>query len=405
MRCEEGVRNQESGIRKKGNCELRTANCELTLRGFAPLRVICFCLACLLTLAAADWRQAAPGYAWEFPQDHWAHSDYRIEWWYFTGQLRLAGQQRPRFAYQFTFYRIGLLREAPPFDSDWSTRSMIMGHAALTDLESGEHRFSELLYRTVPILGGFDTAPGPRIAWSRAPAGTGGIWELGWNGEAFDFKARDDRQALAFELSTSPGKPLIFQGPGGYSRKGIGADASSFYYSFTRLDTRGTLNWDGQDFEVEGQSWMDHEFSSSLLGENQVGWDWFSLQLEDGREIMLYQLRDSSGAADFGRGTLISAQGETAFIGLSDWVIQAQRRWESPANGARYPVQWTIEIPSRQQRLQVVALLDDQENRSRLLPGLDYWEGAVQVQDEQGNPLGHGFVELTGYGKNSRPPI
>ncbi|MEE8583569.1 MAG: lipocalin-like domain-containing protein [Acidobacteriota bacterium] len=358
-----------------------------------------------MTVGAMDWQQAQPGYSWSFPQDHWAHPEYRIEWWYFTGHLRLVGQERPRFGYQFTFYRVGLLTEAPPFESDWSSRSLIMGHAAITDFETGEHRFSELLYRTVPMLGGFEAAPGPRIAWSRAPAGTDGAWELLWNGEAFDFRALDQRQGLAFDLSTRPRKPLIFQGPGGFSRKGTGAKSSSYYYSFTRLETRGTLSWQGQDFEVEGQSWMDHEFSSSQLAENQAGWDWFSLQLEDGREVMLYQLRDRSGAPDFGRGTLVSPSGETAFMGLTDWTIQAERHWESPASGDRYPVQWTLQIPAQELRLQIVALLDDQENRSRLLPDLDYWEGAVKVLDEQGIPLGRGFVEMTGYGKNSRPPF
>ncbi len=376
------------------------------LRVFASWREISvFLLLTVGLLGTEQWRQAQQGYSWSFPQDHWVHPDYRIEWWYFTGHLRANGQERPRFGYQFTFYRVGLLSQAPPFDSDWSTRSLIMGHAAVTDLESGEHRFSELLYRTVPMLGGFDSTSGPRIAWSRAPTGTDGIWELHWNGEAFDFNARDDRQGLAFDLATTPRKPLIFQGPDGYSQKGRGADSSSFYYSFTRLDTRGTLSWDGQFYAVEGQSWMDHEFSSSVLAENQVGWDWFSLQLEDGREIMLYQLRDRSGAADFGRGTIVSAQGETAFIDLTDWTVQPQRHWDSPASGGRYPVQWTLRIPSHNLRLQVVALLDDQENRSRLLPNLDYWEGPVQVTDAQGSPLGRGFVEMTGYGKNSRPPI
>jgi len=126
----------------------------------------------LLTLASIDWTPVRPDYEWSFPRDHWAHEGYRTEWWYFTGHLG------DRFAYQFTLFRIGVVRERPDFSSSWTATSLVMGHAALSDLETNEHRFSEVLYREVPLLAGTGVFPEPRIAWTRAPAGTDGIWSL-----------------------------------------------------------------------------------------------------------------------------------------------------------------------------------------------------------------------------------
>ncbi|MGH9319637.1 MAG: lipocalin-like domain-containing protein, partial [Vicinamibacteria bacterium] len=181
----------------------------------------------LLLLPAEDWKVASPEYDWSFPRDHWAHEGYRTEWWYLTGHL---GE---RFAYQFTFFRIGVLRDPPELASGWAASGFVMGHAALTDLETGRHFFSEVLYREVPLLAHFNSFPEPRIGWSRAPAGTDGLWYLDWNGEGFDFAASDDSQGFSFQLTTRPEKPLVFQGPNGFSRKGKGEDAASHYYSFT----------------------------------------------------------------------------------------------------------------------------------------------------------------------------
>ncbi len=248
-----------------------------------------------------EWQAAQPDYSWSFPQDHWARSGYRKEWWYFTGHLSSRENPERRFGYQFTFFRIGLRSELPPLDSHWATSNLIMGHAAISDLEGKRHIFSEILYREVSFLGGFGSYPESLIAWSRAPAGTAGTWELHWNGEGFDFKMQDQVQGIAFQLSTHPLKPLVFQGPNGYSRKGEDSRAASQYYSFTRLVTQGSLSVDGETFQVDGESWMDKEFGSHQLAENQVGWDWFSLQLEDGREVMLYHLRNRGLETEFAR--------------------------------------------------------------------------------------------------------
>ncbi len=352
-----------------------------------------------------EWEAARGDYRWAFPRDHWARLGYRLEWWYFTGHLAAVDDARRRAGYQFTVFRIGLVRERPDLPSAWSAQNLIMGHAAITDLAAGRHVFSEVLYREMPLLGGFGGYPDPRIAWSQAPAGTAGEWTLTWNGSAFDFAMADQARGMAFRLSTRPAKPLVFQGPNGFSRKGAGPTAASQYYSFTRLRTEGTLSLDGKAWAVQGESWMDKEFGSNQLGERQVGWDWFSLQLMDGRELMLYLLRDGAGAADFVQGTLVSASGRARYLAPEEWAVRATEVWRSPASGAEYPSRWVVELPAERLRLEVAPELADQENRSRLVRDLVYWEGAVAVRAPDGSPLGRGYVELTGYGAKRRPAL
>jgi predicted secreted hydrolase len=278
-----------------------------------------------------------------------------------------------------------------------------MAHAAITDISSGDHHFSELLYREVPLLGGFKPFPVPVVAWARGPAGTDEKWLLQWNGQAFDFSMRDDRLAMGFNIETRPSKPLVLQGPNGYSRKGEAA--ASLYYSFTRLASKGTLYLNGQSWKVRGESWMDKEFGSSQLGENQVGWDWFSLQLEDGRELMLYLLRRVDGTTDYQHATLVHQDGSVRYLASKEWNVAATDSWTSPESNAVYPARWTVDLPTEKLRLDLVPEVRDQENRSRLPGGVFYWEGAVTIRDSAGSLLGRGYVEMTGYGKDNRPPV
>jgi predicted secreted hydrolase len=355
--------------------------------------------------AAEEWLAARPDYPWTFPRDHWARPGYRLEWWYLTGHLAALDEPGRRFGYQLTLFRVGLARERPGLDSGWSTRDLVMGHAAVSDLAGGRHLFGEVLYRAIGLLGGFGEHPDPRLAWSRGPAGTAEEWWLRWNGEAFDFAAADRGRGFAFRLGTRPVKPLVLQGPNGFSRKAEAAGAASQYYSFTRLRTEGTVAVGEREWRVAGESWMDREFSSSQLGERQVGWDWFSLQLADGRELMLYLLRDRAGALDFGRGTLVDAGGRARYLEPSEWRVRATAQWTSAETGARYPARWMVEVPAQGVAVEVVPELADQENRSRLVKDLFYWEGAVRVLGLDGRPAGQGYVELTGYGKSTRPGV
>ncbi|MCZ6872313.1 MAG: carotenoid 1,2-hydratase [bacterium] len=372
-------------------------------------------LAVLLTLMVVfsssatndtKWKVAQKDYVWSFPADHWARHGYKTEWWYFTGHLQADDGQR--FGYQFTFFRIGISPTKPTAASNWAARDLIMGHATIGDLAKQKHHFSEVFYRAVPLLGGFGAYPDPLIAWSQAPAGTDGKWRLSWNGEAFDFEMIDAAQGFSFSLSTRPLKPLIFQGPNGFSRKGTSATtetpAASHYYSFTRLHTTGRVSLAGKTWSVTGQSWMDKEFGSNQLAAHQVGWDWFSLQLNDGREIMLYLLRDKNGSVDFASATLVQPDGQTQYLGRQAFTIQVQERWRSPTTSSKYPSRWTVSIAQAALELEIVPAMANQENRSRILPNLYYWEGAVDVR-RQGKSIGKGYVELTGYGTSSRPAI
>ena len=355
--------------------------------------------------APLDWKPARPDYAWSFPQDHWARTGYRTEWWYFTGHLQTREESPRRFGYQFTFFRVGLQPSSPPLNSAWTARDVIMGHAAVTDLKGRRHLFSEILYRAMPLLGEFGDGSGPLIAWSRAPAGSSGRWSLDWNGEGFDLAASDESQDFSFRLTTRGTKGPTFQGPNGYSMKGGEDGAASQYYSFTRLATRGRVSIGGEELTVEGVSWMDKEFGSNQLGVRQIGWDWFSLQLDDGRDLMLYVLRDLDNRVDFAHVTLISKEGQTRYLGPEMWWVRATGSWTSPHNGARYPAGWRVGLPGEGLEMMVTPELPDSENVSRLLPGLAYWEGPVKVETLGGVRLGQGYVELTGYAERSRPAL
>jgi predicted secreted hydrolase len=356
--------------------------------------------------AAPSWNTARPDHIWRFPREHWSHPGYRIEWWYFTGQLEARTEPERRWGYQFTFFRVGLLPERPPLASNWASENLILGHAAVTDLTRGEHRFSELLYRAVPFLGGFGEFPDPRLAWSHGPPGTEAGWSLRRSGEGFQLEMADRRRATAFHLTTTPVKPVVLQGPNGYSRKASRGGAASLYYSFTRMRTEGTLDWSGERLPVRGESWMDREWSTSSLGPEQVGWDWFGLRLDGGRELMLYSLRKKDGRPDFRYGTLVERNGKTRYLSADEWSLAASETWTSPATGARYPARWRLEIRGGEGlRMEVVPELADQENRSELPGGVFYWEGAVRVLGPEGAKRGEGYVELTGYGEGSRPPV
>ncbi len=368
--------------------------------------LVCALLALWPGLAAAqEWRLAAPDFAWEFPRDHWSHPGYKTEWWYFTGQLQAEGDSTRRFGYQFTFFRVGVSPVPLALASTWAMTDLVMGHLAISDPVTGKHWFAEVVWRANGVLGGFGQAPDPRIAWSRGPTGTAGTWKLEWRDGGFAFRAVDARQGIALDLATVSRKPLVFQGPNGFSAKTAGSASASLYYSQTRLATTGTVEVEGERFRVVGESWMDKEFGSNQLGAEQVGWDWFSLRLDDGRDLMVYQLRDSTGAVDYASATVVDAAGQPTYLGATSFELAVTDHWTSPATAAGYPSGWRLRVPGSGLDLTIVPEMAAQENVSRLIPNLFYWEGSVRVLGPSGQPSGRGYVELTGYGKGARPAI
>ncbi len=349
----------------------------------------------LLALATASpWTPASRDYAWDFPRDHWPHDGYRTEWWYFVGFLE--GEDR-ELAFQFTLFRSGLTRspsENPV--SPWDARHALMGHAALADLATGARVFSQTAHREAPELGRVGAFPEPEIAWMRGPPGTAEGWSVAFRDGAFRIRATDRNQGMEFDLRARPTRPPLLQGDAGYSEKSEGGGAS-LYYSHPRLEVVGVAGFGGEPAPVRGTAWMDREFGSDWLAPEQVGWDWFALNLDDGRDLMLYNMRGADGAVVHSSATLRLPDGRKRHPEVE---VRAQGRFTPEDGGPAYPLGWRLLAPTAEGLdLTLVPRLDDQENRiPRGAPGPDipYWEGAVRVLRD-GAPAGRGFVELTGY--------
>jgi predicted secreted hydrolase len=344
-----------------------------------------------LDAPAASFRSATTGYRYAFPKDHGSHPAYRTEWWYYTGHLQAKNGRT--FGFELTFFR----RAIPPDEvktqpSQWSVNHLYFAHFALTDIAGQRFHFSEKLSRAG--LGKAGAEESRLHAWiddwhAEMPAAPDGAQTL---------FARADTFSLSATLH--PAKPLVVHGQDGISRKGSESGQASHYYSFTRLTTTGTLSIDGEQFEVTGTSWMDHEFGSADLGKDLVGWDWFSIQMADNSELMLYRLRRNDGSSDpASSGTMVSPDGRTHHLLVTDIRIESAGTWTSPKSQAVYPSQWRITIPSLDTTLDLAPLLADQELRTTSSAQVTYWEGAVSVSGtKQGRPIkGQGYAELTGY--------
>jgi predicted secreted hydrolase len=286
-----------------------------------------------------------------------------------------------------------------------------MAHLAVTDLDAGTHVFSEVLWRAAPGLGlgGFGAEGDPVVAWARAPPGSAGRWSLslqpGEGADGFALAAADAGRGVALALTVTAGRPRVLQGPNGYSRKSGAPGFASLYYSSTRMATGGTLGVGGHSYRVEGTSWLDREFGSSQLAPGQVGWDWWSLRLADGRDLMLYVLRRADGAADHRSATLVGADGRVRFLSPGEWTVRVVSTWQSPGSGIVYPSGWQVEVPAEGLALTARPEVAGTENVSALAHGLTYWEGPVRLTGPDGGASGEGYVELTGYGTGARPPI
>ncbi len=320
-----------------------------------------------------------------FPADHGPHRDFRTEWWYFTGNLTTAGGRA--FGYQFTLFRSAVAPRAPDRESDWATRQIYMAHFALTDpINQSFHAF-ERFSRGAAGLAGVDLRP--FRAWLED-------WEIAGGEDPPPFRLRAAEGGTAIELELDSAKPVVLNGDRGLSRKGREPGNASYYYAFTRMPTRGTVTVGYKTFEVQGSSWLDREWSTSVLEEDQAGWDWFALQLSDGRDLMVYQLRRSDGSADpLSSGTLTAADGSSRSLPSDAFSLEPLGNWISPATGVTYPSRWRLQVPDAAIDLQVTPLLPDQE----LDLSFRYWEGAVAVTGSSSGEAvsGRGYVELTGY--------
>ena len=357
----------------------------------APLLLLTALVAAAVGAQERDpdgWRQADPDTTLEFPRDHASHPDYKIEWWYYTGNL--TADDGRRFGYQVTFFRVGVDR-APVNPSRWAVRDLHMAHLALTDLSSGRHLVAERLNRSG--VGWAGASPERLEVWNES-------WRVDLDGERHRIAAVDREAAFGVELEMTPVKPPALHGVGGFSQKGSTTGNASLYYSLSRLATSGRVVLDGESVTVRGDSWMDHEFGTTFLEPAQRGWDWFSIQLADDTDLMVYVLRREDGAVDpRSSGSLISAAGETRHLAARDYRLTPGLTWTSPSSGARYPVTWRVEVPGAGLDLEVKAALDAQELHTNESTGITYWEGAILVTGTRdGRPVeGHGYLEMTGY--------
>ena len=343
-------------------------------------------------LRAADDRGYAKALApreFHFPADHGPHPEFRTEWWYYTGNLATA--EGRRFGFQLTFFRSGLAPASPERASAWATRQAWLAHFTVTDVEGKQFHSFERWSRGAVGLAGAQAAPFK-------------VWVKDWTAEGspvFPMHLKAAEGDVAIDLLLQAGKPPVLQGERGLSRKGAEPGNASYYYSLTRMPTAGSVRVGGERFAVTGDSWMDREWSTSSLAADQVGWDWFALQLADGSDLMLYRLRRRDGSIEpASSGTAIAPDGSSRPLSLADFQVESGGEWRSPRGGAqdraRYPARWRIRVPKEGLDLDVRPLLADQE----LDVSIRYWEGAVEIAgSRRGAPVrGHGYVELTGYG-------
>jgi predicted secreted hydrolase/threonine/homoserine/homoserine lactone efflux protein len=353
--------------------------------------------------SAAGFTRADGSYSLTFPQDYGAHPDYQTEWWYYTGNLQ--DSQGKRFGYQLTFFRRALV---PPQEwakraSLWGTDQAYLAHFAITDAQTNEHAAFERLSRGAMGLAGAESEP------FRVWLDDWEIWKLSQEVSPATYQlhasampgqeVNQNKQKIGLDLTLKDLKGPILQGDQGYSQKGPEAENASYYFSQTHLATQGTLQIGEQSFKVQGTSWMDHEFSTSALSDGQVGWDWFSIQLKDGNELMVFQIRRENGSIDpFSSGTWITADGSTIHLEKDDFEITALDIWKSPTSDVVYPSRWSLRVPKLALELDIHPLIPNQE----LNLTYQYWEGAADITGgRNGEPVsGTGFVELTGYGKS-----
>jgi predicted secreted hydrolase len=359
-----------------------------------PYRIIAVGLIFLIThipvATAGDkpFAEASPDRPLIFLRDHGKHPEFQTEWWYFTGNLN---SENGKWGFQLTFFRRSLQPWISGRKSAWNIRDIYPAHFAITNLKDGKFFHTELLSREGPGL---------------AAASLNDLdvrvknWRAFRSGDAINLDAVEGQFAL--HLALTPGKPLVLHGNGGFSKKGDSPGQSSHYYSYTRLKAKGTLIFDGLPQEVSGLAWMDHEFGSSILSENQVGWDWFSLQLDDGADIMIFYIRRKDGVSEKPFGTLVDTEGKAMDLENRKIFVKPVNQWESPRSGAVYPSGWIVELPEFNIHLKITPLLKDQELSTTGSTQVVYWEGAVGVVgiNDGRSVTGTGYAELTGYARS-----
>jgi predicted secreted hydrolase len=353
---------------------------------------IAWLLLLVATASAQDYKPALPGYAFQFPRDYFNHESYQTEWWYYTGNVR--AQDGHRFGFELTFFRQGVSRAE---NSDpWYVHDLWMAHLALSDIHGRHFYHEERLNRSGPGIAGVD-------------ATTGMVWNGNWS--AHIASHQEDLQGIgrdfSFALKLLPIKPPDIEGQDGVSRKASGVGHASHYYSLTRLLTTGSIHVGDNAYQVDGTSWMDHEFFTGGMAANESGWDWLSVQLNDGSDLMLYRMRRKDGSIDpYSSGSYVDAHGASRFLSSRDFEMTPDGEiWTSPETGAAYPLQWHVSIPRLDLSFEVTTPLRQQEMTGKFGPS--YWEGSIDVSGTRAKAKtrGVGYLEMTGYAEPGKQVI
>jgi predicted secreted hydrolase len=328
-----------------------------------------------------------------FPRDHGAHPEYRTEWWYYTGNLTDSAGHR--YGYQLTFFRSALTPVLPKRTSDLATNQVYMAHFAVTTGAANDHQSFERFSRGA---GGLAGATGDPIY---------AVWLEDWSVRAIEpgvarlqASTPGEGGTIALDLTLRETRPPVLHGKQGLSQKGPAAGSASYYYSLVQIETTGTVTTQGETVDVTGLSWMDHEFGTNTLSANTVGWDWFSIQLDNGAVLMFAQVRTADGGVmpQF-EGAYVTGDGVHETIRSDDLKLTPLAQWTSPRSQISYPSGWQVEIPRLAIALTVEPLIADQE----LAVSFVYWEGAVTIAGTLADQAvqGVGYVELTGYGEGA----
>ena len=350
--------------------------------------------------AARTFKKALPGYKYSFPGDHGSHVQFKTEWWYFTGHLKADSGED--YGFELTFFRTASDERPSDKQSAFRLDNIYLAHFAITDKARGKFSFFEKLNRKG--LGLADARENFPLVYNQS-------WSMKFvDKDTIVLSANGGDYKLDLVLDSLK-KPVI-HGKDGVSQKASCKGCASHYYSLSRLSARGVLSVADKPVFVRGSAWMDHEFGSNQLTDNQVGWDWFSIQLDDNREIMLYVMRRADGGIDeHSSGTIVYADGRYRHLAKNEFIIKTERNWQSKRSGGRYPMGWNVSIPSEALSMRLSPVMDDQELATGKSTGVTYWEGAAVVSDssnkkgEKEKLSGKAYIEMTGYAERFRKKI
>jgi predicted secreted hydrolase len=328
-----------------------------------------------------EYSDVSKDYQLTFPDALYYKKDFRIQWWYFTGHL--FDQTGREFGYELTFFIVNVQKKE--YASRFGVNTVYISHFALTDTSGNSFHFSD---NADTGAYGFAGAKDDRLnVWIDNNVMEGTIGKM-------HVKASDEYKS--FDLVLVPAKPFILNGENGYLRKSEESPLiASLYFSCPRLTTEGDIRIGARVFRVKGESWFDREILSRELSAKQEGWDWFSIRLDDNREMMLYLLRNKDGTTSrYSSGTFIYADGKSRHLSMNDFSINVLAFYTSKKTGARYPAKWGITVPSENLTLTLTPLLENQEVLAYRSTGNYYWEGTCKVH---GSATGRAYVEMTGY--------